>query len=237
MFFNSKKHLEAEKKNFLDIEHVGIVVSNADPQKMGRCKVIIDPFEDLTVDQLPWCNPMLPHFLGLTTQTVCFSVPIVGSSVLVSFPTKEKYSPEYSLASPNTQNFCHFFDEDYPNSYGMIDHKNNFIKVNTLQRYIQIQHGSGTNVIFGADGSLITTLADGTIIQGDSNGNVNITTKNINLNASSSINMTAPTINITGADITLDGNVDITSGATGEFTTADQQIVTVSNGVTTNINQ
>lgn len=76
--------------------YVGVVVDNADPEKLGRCKIkVFQVFDKLADEDIPWARP----WKDLNGNQ--FILPDVGKHVAVVFDQGNKYSPEYIYA----QNF------------------------------------------------------------------------------------------------------------------------------------
>lgn len=155
-----------------DGSYLGIVADNNDPKKLGRLKVLISLYEDIDIENLPWCFPTLNTFLGNSADSVSLSVPEIGSQVRVSFPTGDKYAPYYSGAEINERNRCTFFDDDYPNCYGSKDSVGNFSKINKRTGINTFQHMSTTNVEIMPDGTTTFSTPNGQYMQMDAKGNI-----------------------------------------------------------------
>jgi hypothetical protein len=99
-------------------------------------------------------------FLGLSRNSIMGAVPEIGSEVIVRFPTKDKYHPEYNMSYLTNTNKNNFLDEDYPNSYGFKDSIGNYFKVNKVKKQMRIQHSSGTNIDIIENGDMFFRHAD-----------------------------------------------------------------------------
>lgn len=96
----------------------------------------------------------------------------------------------------------------------------------------------------GAKTTHRTEYADGTVVEYDretttltvnvGKGNVIVNCQQAEVHASASVLLDTPTTRATGS-ISADGNVSAGTGATGTFTTATGQVVTVERGNVTNI--
>lgn len=217
-------------------EYEGLVVNNLDPMMLGRVQVSYAMVEDSPDENLPWCYPSTNVFLGNSKNSIMFSVPEVGSSVKVYFPTRDMYMPFYKASEFNAENMCTFFaDEDYPNVYGFKDSTGNFVRVNKAKKTITIQHSSTSNLFIDSDGSLTYTLADGSffqmnyggtwklssgkgatsVITGSADGNITVDCQTFNVNANK-INFNAPDTACTGsfgADAADGGFIPLPAGS------------------------
>jgi hypothetical protein len=203
------------------IDYLGSIEDNNDPLKLGRVRVRIPIYEDLETTALPWCAPELSSFLGNSQNSICFSVPEIGSQVHVYFPTQDIYHPTYRGADLTENNTSTFFHQNYPNSYGIKDSKGNFVRIDKTDETMQIQHGTSTNILFKKDGSYIVTQANGSFFEMNPAGmvrtnctnmeanveeKVTFNCKNFEINAEEKISMNCNELNIKATDL-----VDITT--------------------------
>jgi hypothetical protein len=139
--------------NIFDNIHLGTVVDNNDPEKIGRIKcTVFGLYEDVT--NLPWITAMQSNFLGGSNNSGFLSIPEIGSYVVVSFPTRDIYSPFYSgnILTKATKNTS--FDSDYPNVYGFKDSKGNLFKLNKTTGEVNFTHNAGTDIVIHPDGHI-----------------------------------------------------------------------------------
>ena len=195
---------------------------------------LLDSIE-IPVEFLPYCSPKLPTFLGLTTQSIMFSVPKVGSSVIVTFPTKDKYHPEYAMSSPTLRNISTFFqDSTYPNAYGFIDPEGNYMRVN------ESSTPANNEMLFNCVGTTINTNNATvnnitTSLTNNAESIANSATMDITDNcnvreitASQQMDFTAPVIN-------LNALVNISTGVSVVVATVDGRFLEFTNGILTNV--
>lgn len=218
-FFKPFDRINTEVKSDFDLEHIGTVVDNNDPLKLYRLKIMIPIWEEIPIEYLPWVHPQLFHFLGLTTKSVFASIPNIGSECIVIFPTKDKYNPEYRMASPTNRNKCTFLDAEYPHAYGYIDDSGNFFKTNKLTNTTTTNCvGSVINNSNATTNNVTTTLTDncndreinitgemninhssGTFVQIDSIGGVKVNGVSlVEIISAISIDLVAPNVNVIG---------------------------------------
>lgn len=69
----------------------------------------------------------------------------------------------------NIQDADYTLSEDYPNSYGMIDEKKNWIKVNKVTGHVEVVHNSGTLIKIDGDGNVTMHIVGSfkRIVEGD----------------------------------------------------------------------
>ena len=142
------------------MSYIGNVVDNNDPKKLGRVKVQISPYADLSVEAIPWASPFLASH-GNSQDYGGINIPEIGSQVRVTFPSKDFTAPYYSGAELNETTRTTFFDDDYPHTYGYKDSVGNFVKINKERGTAQIQHSSTTNMQVSPDVSIKVGLACG----------------------------------------------------------------------------
>lgn len=208
-------------------EYDGFVEDNNDPKLLGRIRVRTELYDDVESSALPWCYPTPPYFLGNSKNSIMFSVPEIGSQVKVYYPTHDKTTPFYKGMEFNELNKCTFFEEDYPNTYGFKDSRGNFYIVNKAKDITQYQHSSGTNIKIESDGTYTITTPDGSYIYSDCNGNMRMCGTTLTVNMTESINLNAPSINVTGT-----GN----SGEINLSSTTIQEVALDNHTISGNVN-
>lgn len=144
---------------YLDRPYLGRVVENNDPKRLGRIKVDILLYEGIDKELLPWCYPFNGNGGG---GAGVVSVPEIGNDVLVMFPYLDIHFPFYVPVFVMGSRVVDLHS-DYPKSYGFKDKVGNMFRVNKESNEILLKHVSGTRVRI------------------DSNGNVEITSKNITM--------------------------------------------------------
>jgi hypothetical protein len=168
--------------------HKGIVITNGDPEKLGRVKCkILGLLEEDNPNNLIWCYPRIPENAP-SGQSI--NVPEKGAEVAICFPFNDIYFPEYigywvSEKNAPAKKEPSLFDDNYPNTYGAIDSVKNYWRINKSKKFIEAKSSGGTKIKI------------------ENNGNVTIDNpKNISVN--------------NGGDLTFDvrGNSKIKSGGT-----------------------
>ena len=220
------------------MSYIGNVVDNNDPKKLGRVKVQISPYADLSVEAIPWASPFLASH-GNSQDYGGINIPEIGSQVRVTFPSKDFTAPYYSGAELNETTRTTFFDDDYPHTYGYKDSVGNFVKINKERGTAQIQHSSTTNMQVSPDGSIKVGLAGGAyfIFDNENNFELNIGTLDISgsadgslsVDANNEINISTGQVNISG-NVAIDGDLNIKNGVSGSFM-AMGNLVMVENGI------
>ena len=231
-----------EQSDPTSMSFIGNVVDNNDPKKLGRIKVQISPYADLSLEAIPWASPFLGSH-GNSQNYGGINIPEVGSQVRITFPCKDYTAPYYSGAELNETTRTTFFDDDYPHTYGYKDSVGNFIKINKEKGTAQAQHSSTTNMQVSPDGSIKVGLAGGAFFIFDTGNNFDINIGaldvsgsadgSLSIDANNEVNISASKVNINGS-VAINGEFFTTDGASGSFL-AQGSLVTVKNGLVVSI--
>jgi len=182
---------------------IGTVEDNNDPTYNYRVKVRIDQIHSNTVttDQLPWAAKVDSSFMGIDGSTILHSIPEVGSKVLILAVGNNINSLVYlgclykkTNSTPSSNN--------YLNSYGIFDQNGNFIKLDKVQRLLQLVWAGKID---------ISQIEEMNIIV---NGNVNLTASTTNIKSNVKIN---GTLDVTGM-IKSESDVRANKGSIGLMT-------------------
>lgn len=235
--------LTSLNKSTTDVSYIGIVEDNNDPQKLGRVKVNIPPYEDFLTEDLPWAAPLL-SFSGNSSSNCGLNIPEVGSQVRVSFPYKDLNAPYYSGAELNEKNRTTFFDDDYPNSYGYRDPKGNFIRVNKAKETIEAQHSSTTNAKVAGDGSIQVSLSNGAYFTFSNSNSFELSTGSVtvagspegslDVEADLEVSVKTSSVVVDADMVQFTGDVSIGTGVSGSFW-ALGNLITVKDGIIVSI--
>jgi len=156
--------------NNLKLRHRGTVVDNNDPKKLGRVKCTVPRILEGKTDNLPWCYPREQSFLGGIANSKYFAVPEMSSTLEIAFPFHDPHHPVFvgywsdesnkvttvddvplhGAAAPGVP----LFDEDYPDSYGMVDSTGFWWKYNKIKKEFKFKHPSGAYISIDSDGNL-----------------------------------------------------------------------------------
>lgn len=121
MVFVSRDDLNSKDRLFFGF-YVGKVVSNADPEKIARIKVRVPGIYDGIADSdLPWAAQLRMNFLGGSSSFGSFSVPKVGSLVVVVFDRGDPESPIYLGELVSKTCSVPLSRENYPSRFGWVD--------------------------------------------------------------------------------------------------------------------
>lgn len=190
-FFKTDNHFE-------NPFFIGTVEDNNDPTFNYRVKVRINLLhpDNLTTEQLPWAAKVDSSFMGMDSSSVSHSVPEVGSKVLVLAVGNNINSLIY-LGCLYKKTDSTPSGNDYLNCYGIYDKNGNYIKLDKIQKLLELIWEGTIN---------INKIKEMNITV---NGNVNLT--------ANSTNITAPTNNIKG-NVNIDGTLDVTGATTMKST-------------------
>lgn len=145
--------------------------------KLGRIKVEVAPFllspegareigeeGGIVVDDMPWATPAYGLFVGAGMGSGVFTVPDIGSYVWVFFEAGDVHQPVYfAEACDGVHGLPEERLSNYPNTF--------IIKTN-----------KGDTIEFDKDKQTISINFNGSYINIDESGNVNIKGGNIHLN-------------------------------------------------------
>ena len=232
----------AKEKEEATMSYLGTVEDNEDPTKMGRVKVSIPLYENMTTEQLPWALPSLAS-CGNSSENCALNVPEVGSQVRVYFPNQDLTAPHYGGAELNENNKTTFFDEDYPHTYGYRDSKGNFIRINKDKKTIHLQHSSTTNLKVSPEGSVQVALSNGSYFLFSNMDNFELNVKTVDIigscgvlsvKADSNIELKASAMDVDADVVSFSGDVSVKNGASGIIYTLGQ-LITVKDGIVVSI--
>lgn len=157
---------------------IGIVKDNADPEKLGRLKVLIPTYNDNTsLDELQWCNYCQAY--GGYKDEGFFFLPAVGAEVVVMFPMGAETPIWIGCLSkkgdnPGPKESTQEADEDHYWQRKQLKTRVGWVMFDDKDEYITIKHNCG---------SFITL---------DKNGDINIRAeRHVNIKAGKSVNISA----------------------------------------------
>jgi len=185
----------------VDAKHLAIVEDNADPRRIGRCR-IRDPYihsPDIDVEDLPWASPKLPLFFGKDAKGGSISIPKNGAIVQVEYANGIHTAPEYYILQELADDVKEELEKEYDGVHilgmdGDEDLKLYFTPEKGLNIYLK---GSFINI--GADRAI-------TIEHNDTSSNIELRGGTITIASDSQINTTAGTrIKDTSNEVWVDG--------------------------------
>jgi len=187
----------------------GIVMNNVDPNKKGACQVMFYPmFNGIPTVNLPWAIPAMPLFDGAGAGTGSFCVPKVGTKVWGWFEEGDIYQPIFFAEATD-------YVVGQPSVLQTAGYPANYPNVKAWQT------SSGINIVIDDIAKVVTiTMPSSASISLDNNGVVNLISNN--------------RVNVTAPEMTTK-NLSVSSGASGTFGTVDGSLVSVVNGIVTDI--
>jgi hypothetical protein len=187
---------------------IGKVVDNDDPEREGRCKIMIfglfeteDPVLDgknkptgetkkteISVEAIPWAHPSgRKMFAGGDGGFADISVPKIGTVVRVQFAEGELYSPEYTAIQTVNPAVSAELEASYLNSHVLAYDVDEEMKVlYTPSIGMQIFHKS-SQITINPDSSI-------TIEHAGSSSIIELVGPEINITANSTINITSSSL-------------------------------------------
>ena len=127
---------------------LGIVEDNEDPLFLQRLKVrIVEVFgTEIPTDLLPWTVPVRSNGFGSGGGLSHFTVPLVGSKVLVEFHRGDIYSPMVIGIVMGLEDVSEDFSTNYPFRYGDKDRNKTKTIVDTQELTWLFSHISGIDI-------------------------------------------------------------------------------------------
>ena len=183
IFKLSDSYINGEEDNLYTGDYFGIVVSNNDPDKLGRCRVRVYTLFSDTIkdDELPWFLPDF-NFIGSTVGS--FVVPLVGTIVNVKFDIGDIYLGRYTSKGLKENSLPDSRNTDYPQTMVLYTTDDGEVfSVNRSTKLTKLHHSSGSELSIDNSGNILidTKLSSKT-------GNVTI---NVNGDALIDVNKTA----------------------------------------------
>jgi hypothetical protein len=133
--------------------YIGIVVDNNDPEKLGRCRIMVYTiFDTIPTEHLPWA---VPDFSFVGSSKGSFIVPTVGTIVSVYFGRGEIYLPHYTTKILNTRQLPTNKDVDYPDNMVFFEtEQGDSFELNRRRNTATYTHATGTKISIDSDGSV-----------------------------------------------------------------------------------
>lgn len=138
--------------DLLNKSHKGIVVDNKDPEHKQRLKVSIPGILTGPKEDLPWCLPQIPAFLGDSDKSSTVFIPEEGTEVVVEFPSKEYDFPYWSLKWA-VHEVPEEFKKNYPERYGVKDSTGTYWYMDKKTGEFKFEHCSGFTVTIDKKGN------------------------------------------------------------------------------------
>ena len=162
-YLDSMLNDKLENRNF-----VGKVVDNNDPEKLGRCKIVVYGIfsEQVPPSDLPWA---IPEFGFVGSKKGSFIVPAIGAIVKVEFESDEISLPRYSTKVLNIDQLPTNKNKNYPNNMIFFETDNgDSFEIDRSTSETTFNHKSGTTVTIDPTGNVTIDHA-GTVTDTGSN--------------------------------------------------------------------
>ena len=134
---------------------VGKVLDNKDPEKLGRCKILVYSVfnESANASELPWA---IPEFGFVGSLKGSFIVPQVGAFVRVTFENDEINLPKYSTKVLNKNQLQKNKDKNYPDNMVFFEtDRGDSFELDRSTGETTLNHGSGTTITIDTIGNVI----------------------------------------------------------------------------------
>jgi len=186
MLIRPVEHLS--KNNLLSTDHVGTVVFNNDPKKIGRIKCTVPSLWGSDQSKMPWVYPQ---------GGGGFHVPAIGDRVNITFPFDDVLHPVYDGFPENSANHNTIFDVNYPNSYGRADSTGFYWRRNKTSGEFKLHHPSGVDITISSGGNISISTGSGDVSVTSASGDVSVSAGgNVNLEATGTVDITGANVNL-----------------------------------------
>jgi hypothetical protein len=133
----------------------GKVVINEDPDQLGRVKIRSYIWDGVPDEKLPWAIPLWHAYIDTNKDRGWFSVPEIGSEVLLTFPFEDIYFPAYlSRAMSEPHKITVRLRKNYPKRYGWMDDDENWWIVDKKDDLMELHHSSGLTIHINKHGDV-----------------------------------------------------------------------------------
>lgn len=193
--------------NVSGMDFVGTVVENVDPKGLGRIRVTIpNLLESDDISLLPFISSLQSVFHGGISSAGSFSVPEIGSKVLVKFLNGDIYfGVYYGVLTGRDTIVGDLYTQD-GHRHGWIDNLGNRFVVDKVEGTYLLQHALGYSILMNKDGiQFITkdkikfTSSDGKNYQ-----EIDLSTGKINQVSDGSSDINTPLFNVVADSINED---------------------------------
>jgi uncharacterized protein involved in type VI secretion and phage assembly len=233
------KQLAQQAANQYYGKYRGVVVDNADPEKLGRLKLKVP---SLLAEQVTaWALPCMP-FGGLAAQGL-FCVPDVGAQVWVEFEAGDLSNPLWTGVFWQASGDAPVdYPDDQPTTKAWKTTKGHVLEFEDAddKEQVKLEHSSGSNVVLDPQGSIALTDSGGgsvtldaennQLIIEDANGNTmtmtssGTTVEDANGNK---IEMGPSGITVKGQQVVVEGQQVMLGGQGGEPIIKGQSFLTL----------
>lgn len=186
-----------------DKVYIGTVIDNNDLGCNGRCKIRVEKMMDGMDDSLiPWAWPGNCTIFG-GAGAGNLSVPKIGTSVSVRFPTGDFSAPEYYAIRKIDENLKTEIKDDYIDTQVIAyDHDQDFSIIEQPKSGVRV-YLKGSYVQINPDGMItINHAGDSAIIQMSGDKMNIVTTNQITVNGSNTVNVQGKNINLQATENT-----------------------------------
>lgn len=186
---------------------IGTVINVNDPDKRQRVKIRIPQLHRNVSDaDLPWSRPSASSGGANAGSGVgSVRVPPKGAKLYINMEGNDPHNVHYggSPTVDNAHKTNEILNEDYPHTYGEVDHAGNKTVTNTQKNTKTFVHKSGTTVHISADGSVnISTPKD---VNVSAKGSMNVAADGkINIHSKDELSLKGSKIKFNGSDAAVD---------------------------------
>lgn len=154
----------------------GLVEDNADPLKLGRCRIRIYPlFKDMEATVLPWSVPAMGLFDGAGNNIGSCAIPRIGSYVFCFFEAGDIYQPVYfAEAQTAAHGLPTAIATNYPNKKAWRTYNGIQMSIDDTEKIVRLDHPTGTYIEINEDGRVTVTSVEKVMINSTDNTEVDV---------------------------------------------------------------
>jgi len=145
--------IRVEEKKYFQY-YIGKVISNKDPEKLGRCQILVyGMFDDIPVKDLPWA---IPEFNFVGSEVGSFIVPPENAIVNIRFSNGNLYEPIYTTKCLMQSKLPKNKDKNYPNNLIFFETKNgDYFEINTFTKEVEFRSSHGNIISIDSIGNIL----------------------------------------------------------------------------------
>lgn len=180
----------------------GVVKAHDTDQKLRLRVYVEDLMQGWADEDCPWAGMGRPLMRGSMGAAGFYSVPRIGSRVLVMFDKGSIDSPIVLMELPDGQSKPVTLGENYPNRFGWEDENGNYLYFDVQTKFFKMKNQDATVTIQQNSDVLVETAAKikataGSDVEVTAGGKADVNAAGVvTVTSGAAINLSAPVINL-----------------------------------------